>query len=334
MVSLDKLPRDRDVPYLGWYLETAPEFLETYVCHAWEDQGDGAFSVRARALSTDPDALARFEASRLLALGLAKGKVFLATWEQGVQYGNEEAIQRTVPTPLLRRLVLQGLHRLYERGFGEGDFQIDLDGVALELGVKRELVDRAVDFLYEAGHIGDYGTFGRHRGTGDIWLTHQGAGFLESQGLGVDMFLQQVYDSTLGKLFSVRTELAESLEALRERASSPATSRQEIVGFASMIRDFVQALTDDLHQRMDPAEPLPREQTINKVRAITAIATSETSRDHVRALSEVVVTHWQRLNDVQQKAIHEGSVEVQRLFAYTLLFTADLLDVAADFGNS
>lgn len=325
MVNLDALPRDQEV-HLGWTLETKPEFFETYLCYAWAGEGDGSFRVRARAVG-DGDAPARFEASRALCLQAARGKIFFGTWQRDAEYDVEPlSSSRNLATPLIRQMILRGLHRLYEEGFQDGDFQIDLDGIALELGVKRELVDRAVDFLYEHGYVEEPHTMGQHRGTGYVWLTHDGAEFVESQGLAVETFLQELYDSTLTRLFSISPDLATAFEGLRERATSPST-RQEIKGYATMVRDFVQELTDRLHERTNPAEALPRGQTINKVKAITAAALSDTSREHVRALAEVVVTHWSRLNDVQQKGVHEGTVESQRLFTYTLLFVADLLDV-------
>lgn len=327
MVDLTTLPRDQE-PYLGWYLETAPELFETYVCYAREHDGDGAFRIEARAHAGVDDAAARFEASRTLCLRVSRGKIFLGTWLQNAEYEMESPpSRRNLATPLIRQLILRGLHRLYERGFEDGDYQIDLDGIALELGVRRELVNRAVDFLFESGYIEEYGTMGRHRGTGDLWLSHTGAEFVESQGLAVETFLQELYHSTISRLFSFSAGLAEAFDKLREGASSPSASRQELVGFSSMVRDFVQELTDELHQRTSPPAPLPREQTINKVTAITAAASSETSRDHVRALAEVVETHWRRLNAVQQKAVHSGTIETQRLFTYTLLFVTDLLDV-------
>ncbi len=326
MVNLRSLPRDKEA-YLGWYLETAPEFLETYVCYAWEDKGDGKFSIKARADSSAQDAESRFEASRKLSLLAAKGKVFLGSWQQGEEYVVGALSLREVPTPLIRQLLLQGLHRLYERGFRERGFQVELDGLALELGVQRVLVDRAVDFLYERGLVDDTHAMGRNRGTGYLWLTHSGASSVETQGLTAEAFLQELYQSTFRRLFSINQQLAVDLEALRERAATGTGSRQEVVGFSSMVRDFVQELTDRLSARDESKPTLPRAQTINKVRQITARAQSETSREHVRALAEVVETHWTRLNDLHQKGVHEGAVEAQRLFAYTLLFSADLLDV-------
>ncbi len=327
-IDLNRLPHDRDIPYLGWYLAMAPEWHGTYVCAAQEDEGDGLFRVKVDVRRTISDHREQFERSREVSLGIVRGKIFLGTWQQDEQYDIKLPYQRSVPTPLIRQLVLRGLHRLYEQGFKNGDFQIDLEGVALELGVKVELVHRAVEFLYQNGLIEDYGTIGRDWQTGDIWLSHKGAEFVESQGMAVEMFLQEVYQSTVARLFSQKPELTEALEHLRERAASPSGSRQEIVGFSSMVRDFVQDVTDHLDRQIDPANVLPREETINKVKRITAAAKSQSRRDHVRALAEVVETHWQRLNKVQQKAVHKGTIETQRLFAYTLLFVADLLDVA------
>jgi hypothetical protein len=94
-----------------------------------------------------------------------------------------------------------------------------------------------------------------------------------------------------------------------------------------MVRDFIQELTGYMYAKTGMSEVIPRNQTIRKVKAVTAAVASETSREHVRALAEVVETHWRRLNDVHQKAVHSGVVESQRLFAYTLLFVADLLDL-------
>lgn len=325
-INLDELPRDRE-PYLGWYLETTPQPLRTYICYAWEDEGEGAFRVSVNVRGVVSEHREQFDQSRELSLGVARGKVFLGTWRHDEQYDVKLPYQRNVSTPLIRQLILRGLHRLYEGGFNADDFRIDLQGVALELGVKVELVHRAVEFLYQNSLIEDYGTMGRNWKTGDFSLSHKGAEYVESQGLAVEMFLQELYRSTLTRLFAQSVDLAQSLENLRESAASPSGSRQELVGFSSMVRDFVQGLTDHLYQRIEPVETLPREETINKVKRITEAAKSETRRDHVRALAEVVETHWRRLNKVQQKAVHEGTVEKQRLFTYVLLFVADLLDV-------
>ena len=96
-----------------------------------------------------------------------------------------------------------------------------------------------------------------------------------------------------------------------------------------MVRECIERLTDHLYGLTGNAESIAKSQTINKVKAITASASaaSTSGRAHVQALAEVVDTHWRGLNGVQQKGVHSGTVESQRLFAYTLLFVADLMDV-------
>jgi len=330
MIDRDSL-RVKPVPYLGWYLEgePGPAGTGTYIWYANEHEGPGVFKVVTDTAHVSRDLEQRYAEARRAGLAIGKGKVFLATWRQNEEHRVVLPHKRKVPSVQIRGMILRGLHRLYEEGFEEGDFQIDIEGIALDLGVPTALVVRALGFLYSEGLIDDYGTLGRNRSTGDVWLTPKGVQYVEAQRMPVEAFLQELYRTTLGRLSSVDPNLAASFERLRERAASAGASRQDLVGFASMVRDFLQELTDHLYAEKGLADVIPREQTVNKVRAITAAATSDTSRKHVRALAEVVETHWRRLNEVQQKAVHSGAVESQRLFAYTLLFVADLFDVVA-----
>jgi hypothetical protein len=330
MVDLDAL-RSESIPYLGWYLEGAagPLASWTYVWYAHEDDGPGAFKVTTGARQAFGNPEDGYREAQRAGLAIAKGKVFLGTWRPNQDHRVHLPGRRKVPTLQIREMILRGLQRLYEEGFQEGDFQIDVEGIALDIGVTVDLVSRALDFLYAQGLIDDYGTFGRNRSTGDVWLTAKGVQYVETQRVPIETFLQELYSITLSRLSSLGPGLAASFETLRQQAATPGTSRQDLVGFAAMVRDFVQELTDQMYRETEPSGAVPREQTINKIKAITAAATSETSKEHVRALAEVAETHWRRLNDVQQKAVHSGAVESQRLFVYTLLFVADLFDVSA-----
>jgi hypothetical protein len=328
MIDLDSL-RIPEIPYLGWHLEGAagPPASGTYVCYAREDGGPGTFKVTTDARQVVSRREDRYAEGQRAGLAITKGKVFLGTWQQEKDHRIVLPHERKVPTIQIRRLILGGLYRLYEQGFEEGDFQIDIEGIALDIGVKTILVTRALDFLYAEKLIDDYGTLGRNRTTGDVWLTPKGVQYVEAQRLPVETFLQELYSITLGRLSSLDPGLATGFDRLRELAESPGSSRQDLVGFAARVRDFIQELTDRMYQETGSTEAMTRERTIDKVKVIAAAAASKTSRKHVRALAEVVETHWRSLNEVQQEAVHAGTVETQRLFTYTLLFVADLLDL-------
>jgi hypothetical protein len=289
MVDLDAL-RCEPIPYLGWYLEGAagPLTSWSYVWHAHEDDGPGAFKVTTGARQAFANPQDGYLEARRAGLAIAKGKVFLGTWRPNQDHRIDLRHRRKVPTVQIREMILRGLQRLYEEGFQEGDFQIDIEGIALDIGVTVDLVSRALDFLYAQGLIDDYGTFGRNRSTGDVWLTPKGVQYMEAQRVPIETFLQELYATTLGRLSSLDPGLAASFESLRQQAAAPGTSRQDLVGFAAMVRDFVQELTDQMYGEMGPSGVVPREQTINKIKAIIAGATSETSKEHVRALAEVV----------------------------------------------
>ena len=136
--------RQGPVPYLGWYLEGAAEFIRTYIWNANEDREDGAsFQVTINARGLPLEHLQQYQEAQRVGLAIARGKIFLGTWKQGEDH--HEALppaRRKVEQQVIRDSILRGLHRLYEEGFEDGEFQIDLEGVALELYVKHELVTR------------------------------------------------------------------------------------------------------------------------------------------------------------------------------------------------
>lgn len=328
MIDLDSF-RCPPVPYLGWYIEGAagPPPSGTYVCYAHEHDGPGTFKVTTDARQVASRWEDRYPEGQRAGLAITKGKVFLGTWQQEKDHRIVLPHERKVPTAQIRRLILGGLYRLYEQGFEEGTFSIDIEGIALDIGVKTILVTRALDFLYAEKLIDDPEAFLRNRETGHFWLTPKGVRHVEAQRVPVETFLQELYSTTLGRLSSLDPGLAAGFDRLREQAASPGTSRHDLVGFAAMVRDFIQELTDRMYQETGLTEAMTRERTIDKVKAIATAAASKTSRKHVRALAEVVETHWRSLNKVQQEAVHAGTVETQRLFTYTLLFVADLLDL-------
>lgn len=329
MVDLDLLRR-KPIPYLGWYIEGAPMGVGTgkYVWYAHKDAGAGTFKVTTDVRQISASLEQAYEDAIRAGLAIAKGKVFLGTWRQDEDHQIALPHEQRIPTAQIRSMILRGLHRLYEEGFKEGDSQVDIEAIAMDLGVPTHLVERSIEFLYKEGFIEDPGTAGTGWSKGDFWLSSKGVQEVEAQTVPVEAFLQELHNTTLSRLSSLDPSLSASFEKLRELASSLGTARQDLVGFAAMVRDFVQDLTDRLYSEKVSAPAIPREQTINKVKAITAAAGSAGSRRHVRALAQVVETHWRRLNDVQQRAVHSGTIESQRLFAYTLLFVADLFDVA------
>jgi len=174
--------REGPVAYLGWYLEgeAIGRGWPAYRCHASEDQGSNVFQVTVVAGSVAGDREARFRAAKDASFALAKGKVFLGTWQHQQDYNvNLPLAHNRLATQEIRDRILSGLFRLYENDFAADSFQVDLDGIASELGVSRLAVDRAVDWLYDGGLIKDHGTFGQHRGTGDFWLSSAGAEYAQ-----------------------------------------------------------------------------------------------------------------------------------------------------------
>ncbi|MCH7998979.1 MAG: hypothetical protein IIA91_05825, partial [Chloroflexi bacterium] len=139
------------------------------------------FQVTTNARGLPLEHLQQYQKAQRVGLAIAKGKIFLGTWKQGEDHHVAlPPARRKVEQQVIRDSILRGLDRLYEEGFKEGEFQIDLEGVALELGVKHELVTRAVDFLFDRGLIDDPRTMGRHREEGYMWLTTEGADYVES----------------------------------------------------------------------------------------------------------------------------------------------------------
>lgn len=328
-IDRDKLRR-KPIPYLGWYLEGEPgrPGSGTYVWYANEDRGSGSFKVTTDTSRVSGDKAEQYAESMAAGLMITKGKVFLGTWDQEGDHRVELPTERKIPTAQIRRIILNGLYRLYEEGFQENDIEVEMAGVALELGVQETLVERAVGFLYDDESIQDPRTIGLNWRSGHFWLSPKGVSQMEDQTSPTETFLQELYRTTLTRLAVLDTDLSGDFQKLQQSAGTLAGSRQDLVGFAAMVRDFIQELTDRLYAAKVSTVPLAREQTINKVTALTQTAASDTTRDHVRALAEVVETHWRRLNNIQQKAVHSGTVESQRLFAYTLLFVADLLEIS------
>jgi hypothetical protein len=321
-------------PYLGWYLEgQIPKSLAgvggKYEWYAQMDRGGGQFAVKVDASRIGSSELeTRYETALRAGQAICHAKIFLGTWLQDVTYS--VALPRPpghLPQPTIRGLILRGLYSLYETGFDDNDIEVDILGVALELAVEAKLVRRAIDHLFDSRLIEEAGTLGRNRSTGHISISGAGVTTVESNALPVEAFLQEVYFSAVRRIAAVAPTLGTVFEDLRSAAGEAVGSSNEVVGFAARVRDFVERFTDSLCEAHGIEGPFEKSKTVQKVRALTARAKSETQRDYVRALAEVVEAHWTRLNPVQQQGVHVGLVESQRLFAYTVLFVADLLDV-------
>lgn len=176
--------RQKDIAYLGWWLEGEPGPAmapASYLWYATEHKGSGLFTVTTEASRSQRDRREQYEEAAQAGLAAAKGKIFLGTWRQEDNHLLHLPVEeRHVRTLEIRQAVLLGLYRLYERGFEAGDFQIDLEGVGVELAVSQKLVLTAVEFLYDKGRIGHYGTLGRDWRTGDIFLSADGVEYVES----------------------------------------------------------------------------------------------------------------------------------------------------------
>ena len=323
-------------PYLGWYLEghipSGLQSMRKYSCHAGEDRGDGEFTVTVSVSRTSSiDASARYEEATRAAFSICRAKIFLGTWSQAEEYRVSLPLttQRRPSQATIRRRILYGLHALYEAGFDEDDIEVDMFGIASELGVHARLVSRAVEHLFQTGLIEDPGTLGRNWQSGQFWVSARGVTFVESDAVPLEAYLQDVYLSTARHVGGLDPELGDVFDELRDAADRASGSANEASGFAARVRDFVERLTDRLCEAHSVEGPFERSKTINKVRALTQQVASRTRQNYVRALAEVVEAHWTRLNDVHQQGVHAGSVEVQRLLAYTVLFVSDLLDLLA-----
>lgn len=184
MSSTDLDAMRERIPYLGWWLEgqagPSPGPV-TFIWYATEDQGTGLFQVAADASGLPLARPEQWVEAKRMGLAAARGKVFLNTWEHRANHLLALPIdEKPVPTSKIRAAILQGLYRLYEAGFEEGGFTVDIDGIAVELGTTARLVSRAVKFLYDNGLIGHYGTFGRNWSTGDFWLSVEGVKYMEA----------------------------------------------------------------------------------------------------------------------------------------------------------
>jgi hypothetical protein len=169
----------------GWWLEGEPSptpLPARYIWYATEDNGGGLFTVATSASDFPGDRHAQYGEAARIGLAALKGKIFLGTWSLKEAHTVEVPIvSRRLPTPLIRESILRGLYRLYENGFEGGDFQVDQEGVAIELGVTPALVSTAVEYLFDKGLIEHYGTLGRNWSTGDFWLSTSGVDFVESE---------------------------------------------------------------------------------------------------------------------------------------------------------
>jgi hypothetical protein len=184
MSSTDLNAMRERVPYLGWWLEGQagrPRGPVTFVWYATEHQGTGLFQVTADASKLPVARAQQWAEAKRIGLAAARGKVFLNTWQQTPNHLLAVLIEeKPIATREIRTAILQGLYRLYEAGFEEGDFKVDIDGIAVELGTSVRLVSRAIKFLYDSGLVEDYGTFGRNWSTGDIGLSAEGVKYMES----------------------------------------------------------------------------------------------------------------------------------------------------------
>lgn len=194
---------ERDIPYLGWFLEGAVSSFRHYAWYAREHQGDNRFSL----VVGHPD----YDAGKALGLGLARGKIFLGTWENLVEYNVRLPLpSSSLGTRQIGNALLKGLYSLYERPFPQGQFPIDMEGIALELGVQREVMVRSLQRLVDDGLVHNSRSMADSWPGAFIWLTSAGASFVEQNLLG---------------LTDERGQEVMSQQAVASSASDPASGR-------------------------------------------------------------------------------------------------------------
>lgn len=166
-------------PYLGWYLEGTPgppNQPASYICYASEHKGEGRFQVVVHAPGFNLNREEQYGNASSAAFPLAKGLVFLGTWNQGNEHElTLPAEVNNVLSPQIRDALIRGLHGLYESDFKQSDVTVDYEGVALALGVSESMVIRAVQYLMDSSLVSDEpSTLGLNWKTGTIWLTAAG----------------------------------------------------------------------------------------------------------------------------------------------------------------
>jgi hypothetical protein len=332
MVGNSVRKEDYDRPreaYLGWYLagELSAGSGGTYIWYADEDRGTGQFAVSVKG-PREGDYDAQIKSALNRGRSICRGKIFLSSWEQGARYLAPPPVPKSLPTPEIRRALTCGLHRLYEAGFDEGDFKVDLRGVADELETEYVLVLRAADHLIAQGLVAKNPPNSQLSFLATIWLTPEGVAEAEALAAPSVGLLTDVYSRAKGRLDLLSPTLGRDFERLVSSGSKSTYSRNELIAIGAGVRDLLQDLTDRLVAIQGTEGSFSREQTKLKVAALVQHMQSKRLREHTVSVADVLEVYWNRLEGVIQSGVHQGEIEAPRLLAYVVLFVADLMGIA------
>src|SRR3972149_3815623 len=101
------------VPYLGWWLECQAGPMRGPVIFCWyanEDKGDGHFDVSVDASKLTLARPQRWEEAKRHGLAVARGKVFLNTWQHDGSYSLVLPVdENPITTAQIRDAILGGL---------------------------------------------------------------------------------------------------------------------------------------------------------------------------------------------------------------------------------
>lgn len=339
MASLDELDLDSET-YMGWEITGEAKLmpLRSYTCYAWPADESPGFSFQIIGERSAGEGGAREQAKKA-ALEIVKAKVFLGTWLPGGEYARslEDGISGPGSGLGVRERILNGLYRLWSDGVDPESIRLDLDGIAMELGVTRGQIDRQMELLVDLGAVADIYSDGDRLATladmdwrdGWCWITSKGAVLVEASSQPSNDYFGGVIRQLAADLATVETTLGARLDEAASIASSTKGSQGDRVAFGNRIRDLIYDITDVMVQRASPNHQFNRNETKNKVREICRSASSNTAARQIEVLADVTEVHWSRLNDLVQAATHDRPISEHKLLIYAVMFLTDLMEVHA-----
>ncbi|MDO8616139.1 MAG: adenylate/guanylate cyclase domain-containing protein [Dehalococcoidia bacterium] len=169
---------------------------------------------------------------------MSTGLAFIKAWLFLDLRPENEDVVITLPVPHgftgkeLRDALLRGLYRWRERGFADGSFEVDLEGLRLACKVPATTIQQEVKYLRDEGLITSRGTGEADWSTGNFWLTTAGVKHIEAvieSRTGASKYLTRTFMFTdlVGS-----TELTEQLgdEAARAVMREYDKTTREVVG--------------------------------------------------------------------------------------------------------